>query len=62
MKRECIDEDAALGAWLSAALDDPKVCKEMKNDIENWFDSFEYKSYKEAVEKLPLCPESNKGE
>lgn len=26
-----------IGAWLSAALDDPKVCAEMKADIEAWF-------------------------
>lgn len=28
-----------LGAWLSAALDDPNVCDEMKGDIREWFDS-----------------------
>lgn len=27
----------ALGKWLSAALDDPEVCSEMKADIEAWF-------------------------
>jgi len=26
-----------LGAWLSAALDDPDVCDEMKSDIKEWF-------------------------
>lgn len=26
-----------LGAWLSAALDDPAVCEEMKTDIRAWF-------------------------
>jgi hypothetical protein len=26
-----------LGSWLSAALDDPNVCAEMKADIEAWF-------------------------
>jgi len=32
-------EDAAdrLGAWLSAALDDPNVCDAMKADIQAWF-------------------------
>jgi hypothetical protein len=29
----------ALGAWLSAALDDPNVCAEMKRDINAWFDT-----------------------
>ena len=28
----------AVGSWLSAALDDPKVCAEMKRDIQEWFD------------------------
>ncbi len=28
-----------VGAWLSAALEDPKVCKEMKTDIEEWFNA-----------------------
>jgi len=26
-----------LGSWMSAALDDPKVCEEMKADIREWF-------------------------
>lgn len=26
-----------LGAWLSAALDDPNVCREYKDVIERWF-------------------------
>lgn len=26
-----------LGRWLSAALDDPNVCQEMKDDINAWF-------------------------
>jgi len=29
-----------VGSWLSAALDDPKVCKEMKQDIRDAFDIF----------------------
>lgn len=33
-EREASDR---LGAWLSAALDDPKVCDAMKADIEAWF-------------------------
>ena len=28
----------AVGSWLSAALDDPKVCAEMKADINAWFE------------------------
>ncbi len=26
-----------LGKWMSAALDDPKVCDAMKDDIREWF-------------------------
>lgn len=33
--------DEALGAWMSAALGDPKVCDQMKKDIEVWFKTFE---------------------
>ncbi len=28
-----------IGAWLSAALEDPNTCPEMKADIRAWFDS-----------------------
>lgn len=30
-----------IGRWLSAALDDPQVCEEMKADIRAWFDAGE---------------------
>lgn len=30
-----------LGRWMSAALDDPRVCAEMKADIHNWFAAWE---------------------
>ena len=30
-----------LGAWMSAALDDPQVCEEMKADINEWFSAGE---------------------
>lgn len=30
-----------LGAWMSAALDDPKVCEAMKADIREWFSAGE---------------------
>lgn len=33
--------DVALGKWLSAALDDPSVCEEMKADVRAWFSSGE---------------------
>jgi hypothetical protein len=31
----------ALGAWMSAALDDPAVCEAMKADIREWFSAGE---------------------
>ena len=31
------DAEDRLGAWMAAALDDPKVCAEMKADINRWF-------------------------
>ncbi|MGJ8477231.1 hypothetical protein [Sphingobium yanoikuyae] len=32
---------ARLGKWMSAALDDPKVCDDMKADIREWFSAGE---------------------
>lgn len=29
----------AIGSWLAAALDDPSVCKEMKEDINRWMNA-----------------------
>lgn len=29
-----------IGWWLSASLDDPMVCDEMKADVEKWFETF----------------------
>ena len=31
------ETELAIGGWLSAALDDPAVCAEMKLDITRWF-------------------------
>jgi hypothetical protein len=33
--------NTAVGAWLSAALEDPGVCAEMKADISKWFETFD---------------------
>ena len=44
-------EDFKIGAWLSAAIEDPEVCDEMKLDIETWFISFEPLT-EEALEKF----------
>lgn len=37
--------EVRLGRWMSAALDDPNVCDEMKADIREWFSAGE-----------PRCP------
>jgi hypothetical protein len=34
-----INSDKALGKWMSAALEDDKVCAEMKADILEWFEA-----------------------
>jgi hypothetical protein len=34
------EKEERLGFWLSAALDDPKVCDAMKADIRAWFEQF----------------------
>ena len=34
-------KNEAIGPWLSAALEDPNICKEMKQDIEYWFEEEE---------------------
>lgn len=36
---EAVAASLALGSWMSAALDDPSVCAEMKRDINRWFDA-----------------------
>jgi hypothetical protein len=36
--------DRKIGAWLSAALDDPKVCEEFRADILEWFEEKEMTS------------------
>lgn len=36
-EREIHSTSDALGKWMSAALDDPSVCAEMKADINAWF-------------------------
>lgn len=39
LEHESLMASARLGRWMSAALDDPKVCDEMKDDIRRWFSS-----------------------
>ena len=35
MSKQAAEE--RIGAWLSAALEDPSVCQSMKDDINEWF-------------------------
>lgn len=39
-----------IGRWLSAALDDPNVCTEMKDDINAWFQALGLES-----DTCPMC-------
>jgi hypothetical protein len=32
-----VDANFKIGAWLSAALEDPSTCQSMKDDINEWF-------------------------
>jgi hypothetical protein len=40
-KHRLQDGNERLGKWMSAALDDPLVCEEMKSDIRAWFEAQE---------------------
>lgn len=40
--RQMTAADYALGSWLSAALDDPTCCDEIKAAIREWFAQFEF--------------------
>ena len=33
-----VDANFKIGAWLSAALEDPSTCQSMKDDINEWFE------------------------
>ena len=37
------EQEFNLGKWLSAAMEDDSVCKEMKSDIADWFNYVERK-------------------
>lgn len=42
------DADLKIGAWLSAALEDPSTCQSMKNDINEWFEC----THQEEIDRL----------
>jgi len=44
-KREA---DLKMGAWLSAALEDPSTCQSMKDDINEWFEC----THQEEIDRL----------
>ncbi len=44
--------DKALGSWMSAALDCPNTCDEMKAAVREWFDSFDWSEIPENDEEL----------
>ena len=48
----CDDAEVAIGSWLSAALDDPDVCAEMKRDIVIWFTFIGCSDAKEMADKI----------
>lgn len=50
-----------LGAWLSAALDDPTVCEAMKADIREWFGAGEPVSAIYAAVRSILQEQENEG-
>ena len=54
MKRKLTIEDIRIGGWLSAALDDQKVCDLMKADIRAWMETFEYSNVLEVTEETSM--------
>jgi DNA repair exonuclease SbcCD ATPase subunit len=46
------DAEIAIGGWLSAALDDPNVCAQMKLDIVRWFTFFDGDMKRKSAGKL----------
>lgn len=45
----------AIGAWLSAALDDPTSCEEFKADIHAWFNAGEPAPHCSSVQAAVLA-------
>lgn len=53
-------ESGGIGAWLSAALDDPAVCEAMKDDIRAWFDAGEPSRIRELEAEVARLTEDNR--
>lgn len=45
------DASLGLGPWMSAALNDDKVCAEMKADIQAWLEAFPKEWFEELEEE-----------
>lgn len=55
-----LQNEFKMSRWLSAALDDPKVCDEMKTDIKNYFDVMWLFKKENRIKDLTFLVESKK--
>ena len=55
--RRSVMASVALGNWMSAALDDPKVCAAMKADIQEWFSAGEPELVQYARAAIAAIPD-----
>ena len=53
--RDGMSPEDRIGAWLSAALEDPMVCDEMKQDIKDWFDQTNDRIVQATDFECPRC-------
>ena len=53
--RDGMSPEDRIGAWLSAALEDPMVCDEMKQDIKDWFDQTNDRIVRATDFECPRC-------
>ena len=53
--RDGMSPEDRIGAWLSAALEDPMVCDEMKQDIKDWFDQTNDRIVRATDFACPRC-------
>lgn len=53
--RDGMSPEDRIGAWLSAALEDPMVCDEMKQDIKDWFDQTDDRIVQATDFECPRC-------
>jgi hypothetical protein len=53
--RDGMSPEDRIGAWLSAALEDPMVCDEMKQDIKDWFNQTHDRIVRATDFECPRC-------